>query len=364
MYCTRCGAQMPEGTNFCTACGAPMVGTADPAAPSVAPSAPTEAPAADSPTPSRPSRTPLVVAGIAVAAIVCIGIAAVATSGFGLLGQKGAGTAPVASEAADDSRVDDVDDTEETDPAPAAEEQNDADAEVPSTTSGDENTQDAPREPSTIAVDLGNQGDREVVNCFITNFSEVNEGLSAQSGYSREDPLDRDTIVEMLVFVERHMNGNANPYLEEVGASDPMAAAGYQFRCEASYMCELVYKYFGVGIDVGDLPYERSAGGRGAVSGSWFYYAYGSDTWFASQGVANVTSLTDLGGNLYDVSFDVYRPAGNLAPADILLRVYGWPLNEMLEAVGAGSSPIYSGTATIEAYLDEGELAFRLYRMN
>lgn len=339
-----------------------MVGATDPAA-QAAPSAPTEAPAADSPTPPRPSRTPLVVAGIAVAAAVCIGIAAVATSGFGLLGQKSADPSPMAAEAAGDGRGEDTDDAEDSDPAPGTEEVDAADAEAPAA-GGDEGSQDAPREPSTITVDLGNQGDREIVNCFITNFSEVNEGLSAQSTYSREDPLGRDTIVEMLVFVERHMNGNANPYLEEVGSSDPMAAAGYQFRCEASYMCELVYKYFGVGIDVGDLAYERSAGGRGAVSGSWFYYAYGSDTWFASQGVANVTSLTDLGGNLYDVSFDVYRPAGNLAPADILLRVYGWPLNEMLEAVGAGSSPIYSGTATIEAYLDEGELAFRLYRMN
>lgn len=361
MYCTRCGAQMPEGTNFCTACGAPMVGATDPAAPA-APSAPAKAPAADSPAPSRPSRMPLVVAGIAVAAIVFIGIAAVATSGFGLLGQKGADTAPVAAEAEDDDRGEGSDDAD--DPAPIADEQDETTTEAPAAAPDAEGTQDAPREPSAIAVDLGNQGDREVVNCFITNFSEVNEGLSAQSSYSREDPLDRDTIVEMLVFVERHMNGNANPYLEEVGSSDPMAAAGYQFRCEASYMCELVYKYFGVGIDIGDLPYERSAGGRGVVSGSWFYYAYGSDAWFASQGVANVTSLTDLGGNLYDVSFDVYRPAGNLAPADILLRVYGWPLSEMLEAVGAGSSPIYSGTATIEAYLDEGELAFRLYRMN
>ena len=339
-----------------------MVGATDPAA-QAAPSAPTEAPAADSPTPPRPSRMPLVVAGIAVAAAVCIGIAAVATSGFGLLGQKSADPSPMAAEAAGDGRGEDADDAEDSDPARATEEVDAADAEAPAA-GGDEGSQDAPREPSTITVDLGNQGDREIVNCFITNFSEVNEGLSAQSSYSREDPLDHDTIVEMLVFVERHMNGNANPYLEEVGSSDSMAAAGYQFRCEASYMCELVYKYFGVGIDVGDLAYERSAGGRGAVSGSWFYYAYGSDTWFASQGVANVTSLTDLGGNLYDVSFDVYRPAGNLAPADILLRVYGWPLNEMLESVGAGSSPIYSGTATIEAYLDEGELAFRLYRMN
>lgn len=359
MYCTRCGAQMPEGTNFCTACGAPM--EAPVSGEHQTPAA--ETPGVDAPASPRPSRTPLAVAGIAVAAIVCIGIAVVATSGFGLFGQKGADTAPAAVEAAGNDRSEGADDT---DPGPAAEEQDDANADAAATTAtpDEEDIQDAPREPSAIAVDLGNQGDREIVNCFITNFSEVNEGLSAQSSYSREDPLGRGAIVEMLVFVERHMNGNANPYLEEVGSSDPMAAAGYQFRCEASYMCELVYKYFGVGIDVGDLAYERSAGGRGVVSGSWFYYAYGSDAWFASQGVANVTSLTDLGGNLYDVSFDVYRPAGNLAPADILLRVYGWPLNEMLEAVGAGSSPIYSGTATIEAYLDEGELAFRLYRMN
>lgn len=71
MFCVRCGAKVPEGTNFCTACGQPVTGT--PAAPAT-PIAPVsaggfmraggldlDAPAAPEPTPvySEPESAPV-----------------------------------------------------------------------------------------------------------------------------------------------------------------------------------------------------------------------------------------------------------------------------------------------------------------
>ena len=45
MFCTKCGSEMPDGTDFCTNCGARM-GTASPAA---APAEPASMPAAGMP---------------------------------------------------------------------------------------------------------------------------------------------------------------------------------------------------------------------------------------------------------------------------------------------------------------------------
>lgn len=384
MFCTECGAQMPEGARFCTVCGAKMVeeddiaGTPVPVTPADAAVGATPTPSAAAPdpqaagVPERPqkrSRAPLIAAVVAGVAVLGVGIAAIATSGFGLLGFGGqqAGQTSVravdrtatSGDAALNTTVTPADTGQDTDAA--GEGMTGADA----ATSGAASSSPEPRRaPSTISPDLSSQSDREVINTFVTNFSEVNEGLSARSHFTREDASDPATLAEMIVFLERHMSGNQNAHIETVGADDPFAADGYQFRCDADYFCGLVYKYFGVNVTPDQLGYEHSSGGRGTVSDGWFYYGFGSDAWFASQGVANVTSLVDTGGNLFDVTFDVYRPSGNVAPAEIKLRVYGWPLADMLDAVGASDTPIYSGTATLEAYYDEGELAFHLYRMN
>lgn len=373
MYCTQCGARMPEGTRFCTACGARMAGTEpaeDGQAPRpvdaavreqrAAPAAMADIRASDAAGGAAGrSAAPIVAAVVAGAAVLGIGIAAVATAGFGLL------TPDAQQQDRTVVRIVADEDADAAADAAAAPEREQGDAagagEAQDVASDGAETQ---RAPSTISVDMSSQHDREIVNTFITNFSEVNEGITAQSHFTREAASDPAVLTEMIVFMERHMNGNANAHVESVGADDPLAAQGYRFRCEATYLCGLLYKYFGVSVAADQLGYERSAGGRGTVSGEWFYYGYGSDARFASQGVANVTSLADRGGNLFDVSFDVYRPSGDLEPAEIRLRVYGWPLEQMLDAVGASPSPIYSGTATIEAYYDDGELAFRLYRLN
>ena len=373
MYCVNCGARMPEGTRFCTKCGTALpVGpdannevhapyeadlprpaayraapaqqpesspqTATRVMPRVAPAprpedtCPQPAAAGEAPGKRRGATAPIVVT-VVLAAVVGLGITAALTSGFGLLSRP---------EPAEDEPVAEV---------PAAEEE------------PEEPEEEAPAE-STIKLTLENADDREAIGTFISNFTEVGQGLTAQSTYERTDTPDTDTITNMLLYFEYHMNGNANQNVEAITADDPMAQQGYAYRVDVNYLIEYFVKHFDLTVTADQLHYELSSGNKGTVEGDWFYYATPIEYW-QSMGVPYVTSLADTGDNRYEVTFDVYMPAEGTQPVNVLLRVYGWPLEDMLDELGCDHTPIYSASATIEAYLnDEGEVAFHLLRMN
>jgi hypothetical protein len=73
MYCTKCGAQNPEGSNFCQSCGTALV-TANPTPPPTTPASPLVTP--PSPPQASPTAPPAAVqmvkktSGMAVAALV------------------------------------------------------------------------------------------------------------------------------------------------------------------------------------------------------------------------------------------------------------------------------------------------------
>ncbi len=88
MFCTKCGSEMPDGTDFCTNCGARM-GAASPAA---APAEPAPMPAAGMPpvqgAVQRKSHKRAVIVGVCVAGVLVAGGAALALTGvLGPLGQ-------------------------------------------------------------------------------------------------------------------------------------------------------------------------------------------------------------------------------------------------------------------------------------
>lgn len=369
VYCVKCGAKMPEGTRFCTACGARMTGDSSGAssgAPAVSPDGvtsvapPSEAPTrvieALHPVAQRPEDTcPQPVAGrsssvprrgrgaavalaVGVGALAGVGIAAALTSGFGLLKAGGDGqvsATTVAQRAEAEQAPSEVDVDAEQEPA-----------------------------PSTIELSLENAADREAIGTFVSNFTEVGQGITAQSHYERTDSPDQQTVTDMVLYLEYHMMGNANDHVSAVDADDPLAAEGYAYRVDATYLIDRIARQFDVTVSADQLPYTISDGNKGAVEGNWFYFATSVEGW-QSMGVPYTTSLTDIGDNRYEVTFDVYRPADGVKPVDVLLRVYGWPLADMLDAVGASDTPIYSATATIEAYLnDDGDVTFHLLRMN
>lgn len=355
MYCAQCGARMPEGTRFCTKCGARIPveprGVPDACAPATAdaPAMPTRVievpqtaaqrpqdtrpqPVVAGPAPSRRGHGAIVAAAVGAGVLAGIGIAAALTSGFGLL-VPGEPAARVAVE-------------QEVQPE---------DAEEPA---------EAQVEPSTIKLTLEDAADREAIGTFISNFTEVGQGITAQSTYERSDQPDAQTVEDMVLYLEYHMLGNANDHVEAVAADDPLAAEGYAYRVDVSYLIGRIARQFDVTVTSDQLPYTVSDGNRGTVEGDWFYFATSVEYW-QSMGVPYPTSLTDLGSNRYEVTFDVYRPADGIRPVDVLLRVYGWPLADMLEAVGASDTPAYSARATVEAYLnDDGDVTFHLLSMN
>ena len=84
MFCTKCGSEMPDGTDFCTNCGARM-GAASPAA---APAEPAPMPAAGMPPVQKKSHKRAVIAGMCVVGVLVAGGAALALTGvLGPLGQ-------------------------------------------------------------------------------------------------------------------------------------------------------------------------------------------------------------------------------------------------------------------------------------
>ena len=88
MFCTKCGSEMPDGTDFCTNCGARM-GAVSPAA---APAEPAPMPAAGMPpvqgAVQKKSHKRAVIVGMCVAGVLVAGGAALALTGvLGPLGQ-------------------------------------------------------------------------------------------------------------------------------------------------------------------------------------------------------------------------------------------------------------------------------------
>lgn len=84
MFCTKCGSEMPDGTDFCTNCGARM-GAASPAA---APAEPASMPAAGMPPVQKKSHKRAVIVGMCVVGVLVAGGAALALTGvLGPLGQ-------------------------------------------------------------------------------------------------------------------------------------------------------------------------------------------------------------------------------------------------------------------------------------
>lgn len=398
MYCMWCGAKIDDDAQFCTACGhrvdeLPADGAGDGAVPGAADStgagvgnaaasgaggssapnvaglgaaghAVQAAPAAKGPR----SRVPLIVGGSLVVVVLGIGIALAATGVLPLGDDGGQVTVDIvdasAEGEADEGPSQQQGSAGEEDEGESASSSQDAGEDAGAGSATDADDASSTSAPSTIAVDLGSASDREVLNCFITNFSEVPEGLTARSRFTREESPDAEQMGRILSFMTRHMNGNANPYVGKIDEGNARYAEGYRYRVAAGYLTDLLYKYLGVVYRQDELAYADADGCAGTVVDGWFYYRFGGEAVLPSQGVAYVTGVEDEGGNIFRVSYDVYRPSSDLVPTDIPISTYGNELEGLLSAVGAQGTPEYSGTAELEAYRDEGQLAFRLYSMN
>ncbi|HJG30285.1 MAG TPA: zinc-ribbon domain-containing protein [Collinsella ihuae] len=334
MFCQHCGARVPDDAKFCTKCGTPLRSATPQPAPQPVVTASEKVPVnpvnsySDLTHAAPKSKAPMAALVTIAAAVFIIGIAGLVTGGFGLF---------------DSTQVTTV----EEQPADTASE-----AETPV-------EPETPVTPSSITIDLNRTSDYQELNVFITSFCELASGFNVQDHFNRDEELSVPQQQDLILFMQRHMSYNANPYLEDVDASDPMAELGYTKRVDVDYFNSLMNRY--VGLTFTD---QQLTTGGSEVRDGWYYYIDNEGTSYPIQNVAVVTSVTDQGNNRYEVAFDMYRPTTSRIPAEISQDTLGLPLTDMLDALGASSNVVYSGTAIVDArYDDNGNLAFTLYQM-
>ena len=348
MFCTNCGENIPDGSKFCTSCGAPAPSES-------APSLMTE------PEVPATSNKGLKVAAVAlsiVAVLTVVGVSAALTNGFGLIHQE---------EASRDADADaDTEPQEEAEEKPEAEE-GELEAEP------EEEPEPEPEpEPSSISVDLSDQEEFRELNVAVSNFTE--QGFDkGEKGFSRDD-ID---YVSLVTFYYDHCmyNGPSAYGMEPVPEDDPMLEDNYfGYRVPVSRARSFFETRMGVSptdeqlsFDLNGPSTDPSWAYRAQVSGDWLYIGIYSGAAMPSQGVASVTSITDLGDNRYRVNYDVYMP-GSESDSPVMIDTidrdwYGLPANELAEAVGAAGVD-RSGSAVFEVHEAEGARKFVLEEMD
>lgn len=196
MFCTKCGSEMPDGTDFCTNCGARM-GTASPAA---APAEPASMPAAGMPpvqgAVQKKSHKRAVIVGMCVAGVLVAGGAALALTG--VLGPLGQGNSSQITVLGSDEGSAEHKDKGSAKEKPAEE-------------------QEEPEEPgqtgSSVKVDLNDQATYAAANLFLSNFTEehFDRDWYQTGGFDSTDGLSDDEKYKLVKFIWCHFIDNA-PY--------------------------------------------------------------------------------------------------------------------------------------------------------
>lgn len=173
MFCTKCGSEMPDGTDFCTNCGARM-GAASQAA---VPAEPAPMSAAGMPPVQKRSHKRAVIIGMCVVGVLVAGGAALALTGvLGPLGQGG--SSQIAVLGSDEGSV------EHKDKGSAKEKP-----------AADEDEAGEPEQTgSSVEVDLNDQATYAAANLFLSNFTEehFDRDWYQAGGFDSTDGLSDD----------------------------------------------------------------------------------------------------------------------------------------------------------------------------
>lgn len=208
MFCTKCGSEMPDGTDFCTNCGARM-GAASPAA---APAEPASMPAAGMPPVQKKSHKRVVIVGMCVVGVLVAGSAALALTG--VLGPLGQGNSSQITVLGSDEGSAEHKDEGSAKEKPAA----------------DEDEADEPEQTgSSVKVDLNDQATYAAANLFLSNFTEeqfARDGAGGLASFDAADGLSAEEKRGMTIFVFNHLLENTTNRVERAGmwTANPMQA--------------------------------------------------------------------------------------------------------------------------------------------
>ncbi len=385
MFCTFCGNNIPDGSQFCPICGAsftsgqewgplPTNQSFDPMTPQSFSPDQSFDPMPPQP-PQKNSGRGLVAAAVimcVVALVAVVGVAAAVTNGFGLLAPETPESAVTTGDSSDEAEREDERDDEKDDRAEREEPEK---TEEPDDSSPDQ--EGSATKPSTIAVSLNDPEDFLDINVALSNFTELAFDESAQSGVDSDKAFTRDTtdFVRVMSFYYDHVTKNgANAYgLESLSADDPLAD-NYFNRISLESARSFIEERLGLTLSNDQMTFDLNGADSGVVDsfrartlGDWLYFGIYDGSAEPSLGIANATSLTDLGNNRYRVTYDVYLPGSasgkNIMVTDVERSWYGLSGDE-LEAVAGADGVDRSGSAILEVHAGDGWSRFSLVEMD
>lgn len=348
MFCTKCGSEMPDGTDFCTNCGARM-GAASPAA---APAEPAPMPAAGMPpvqgAVQKKSHKRAVIVGMCVAGVLVAGGAALALTG--VLGPLGQGNSSQITVLGSDEGSAEHKDKGSAKEKPAAD--------------GDE--ADEPEQTgSSVKVDLNDQATYAAANLFLSNFTEehFDRDWYQAGGFDSTDGLSDDEKYKLVKFIWCHFIDNA-PYRIEKGDYDN----GHYQRMATDVINRELNRLTGLTLSDADMTFDKGSGGQmladSAEAHDGYLYLkqeYGQGNYNPSCAI--VTGATDLGDNIYELTYEVYSAGGMLLPSDIPESTYGLPKDQFIAAIQADTSMGRTETCTVRVAQGDGAPIFTLLKM-
>ena len=338
MFCTKCGSEMPDGTDFCTNCGARM-GAASPAA--------------GMPPVQKKSHKRAVIIGICVAGVLVAGGAALALTG--VLGPLGQGNSSQITVLGSDEGSGEHKDKGSAKEKPAEE-------------------QEEPEEPeqtgSSVKVDLNDQATYAATNLFLSNFTEEDFGYNKNdpsSLFDVTDGLSAEEQRDMTFFIFNHFLDNGSKRVER--GSD-IGGKRYGFKIAIDAVHSEMNRLFGMTLS-DDGKYDeviQALGTRATVQDGYLYFN-------EEHGVAKiavpaiVTAAEDLGNNTYRLTFEAYVAQsynGGPSPlvSDVPESVYGLPADQLKATIGVDSTSAMSGTAVVKVAAGDGAPAFALQSIN
>lgn len=344
MFCTKCGSEMPDGTEFCTNCGARM-GVASPAA---APAEPAPMPAAGIPPVQKKVHKRAAIIGACVAGVLVAGGAALALTG--VLGPLGQGNSSQITVLGSDEGSAEHKDKGSAKEKPAA----------------DEDEADEPEQTgSSVKVDLNDQATYTAANLFLSNFTEEHFDTNRyQAGdFDSTDGLTDDEKYKLVKFIWCHFIDNA-PYRIEKGDYDN----GHFQRIATDVINRELNRLTGLTLSDADMTFDRASGGQVRADSAeahdgylYFKQEYGQGNY--NPPCAIVTGATDLGDNIHELTYEVYSAGGALLPSDIPESTYGLPKDQFIAAIQADASECRTETCTVRVEQGDGAPTFTLLKM-